>query len=128
VTSCQFKQYCHKLKRKEKSYWNLKQPWKQELDSYKIDQFKSISLSGRIYLLNIPQGRMRILYRRIHNYSSIEENNFLKDRGMFGPYSTSVAPLLLLLCHVVPILLLLCPIEANYCYCCALTLLLICRF
>ena len=120
MTSCQFKQYCHKLKRKEKSYWNLKQPWKQELDSYKIDQFKSISLSGRIYLLNIPQGRMRILYRRIHNYSSIEENNFLKDRGMFGPYSTSVAPLIVIVVpcspHIVIIvphrsqlLLLLCP-------------------
>ena len=31
-----------------KSYWNLKQSWKKELDNYEINQFHSISSSGRI--------------------------------------------------------------------------------
>ena len=38
----QFKQYFQNLMRKEKTYWNLKQSWKQELDNYEIDQFQSI--------------------------------------------------------------------------------------
>ena len=53
---------------------------------------------------------------------------------MLGLYTTSVTPycyyttpLLYCCAHVVPILLLLCPIEAHYCYYCALTLLLLCR-
>ena len=29
---------------------------------------------------------MRILYRSIQNYSSIEDNTFLKERGKLGPY------------------------------------------
>ena len=64
----------------EKLYWSLKQSQKQELDSYKIDQFQSISSSGRTYPLNILHGRMRILYRSIESYSSIEGNTFLKER------------------------------------------------
>jgi len=35
---------------------------------------------------------MIILYVSIQNYSSIEDNTFLKERGMLGPYTTSVAP------------------------------------
>jgi len=72
----QFKQYCWNLKRKEKSYWNLEQSQKQEPDSYEIDQFQSISSSGRTYPLKIPLGGTRILYRSINNYSSIKENTF----------------------------------------------------
>jgi hypothetical protein len=94
VTSSQFKQYFQNLTKKEKSYLSLKQSQKQEPESnYKIDQFQSISLSGRTYPLKIPHGRMRILYRSIQNYSSIEDNTFLKERGMLGPYNTSVYPL-----------------------------------
>jgi len=55
-----------------------------------------------------------------------------RDR-VLGPYTTSVTlivistpPLLYCCAHVVPILLLLFPIEAHYCYYCALTLLLLC--
>ena len=76
VKNFQFKQYCRNLMRKEKSYWNMKQPRKQELDSYKIDQFQSISSSGRTYPLKLPHGRTRILYRSIKNYSSVEDNAF----------------------------------------------------
>ena len=122
----QFKQYCQNLMRKEKSYWNLKQSKKQEFDSYEIDQFQSISSSGRTYPLKITNGRVRILNRSIQNYSSIEDNTFLKERGMLGRYTTSVTPyyyyynpLIILLCpsspHIViivphrsPLLLLLC--------------------
>jgi len=64
------------LTRTEKSYWNLKKSQKQEIDSYEIDQFQSISSSGRTYPLEIPHGRMRILYRSIQNYSSVEDNTF----------------------------------------------------
>jgi len=58
-----------------------------------MDQFQSISSSGRTYLLKIPHGRMIILYRSIQNYSSIEENTFLKERGMLGPYNISDSPI-----------------------------------
>ena len=40
---------------------------------------------------------MKILYKNIQNYSSVEYNTFSKERGMWGPYNTSVAPVLLLL-------------------------------
>ena len=72
----QFKQYCEKLKRKEKPYWNLEKSHKQEPFSYEIDQFQSISSSGRIYRVKIPHGRTIILYRSIKNYSSVEDKNF----------------------------------------------------
>jgi len=78
--------------RNEKSYWNLKQSRKQELDNYEINQFQSISSSGRTYPLKIPHGRMIILYKSIQNYSSIEHNTFLEERGMLVPYNTSVTP------------------------------------
>jgi len=60
----------------EKSYWSLEQSQKQEPDIYEIDQFQSISSSGRTYPLNIPHGRTNILYKCIKNYSSIEDNTF----------------------------------------------------
>jgi len=102
--------------RNEKSYWNLKQSKKQELDSYKIDQFQSIPSSGRTYMLKIPHGRMRILYRSIQNYSSVEDNTFLKERGMLGPYNTSDSPItifivsliVIIVPHRIPLLLFLC--------------------
>ena len=64
----------------------------KELDKYKIDQFQSISSSGRTYTLKILHGRMRILYRSTQSYSSVEDNTFLKERGMLGPYITSIVP------------------------------------
>ena len=120
MTRFKFKQLFQNLTKNEKSYLIMMQSWKQEPDIYGIDQFESISLSGRTYLQNIPHGRMRILYRSIHNYSSIEENTFLKERGMLGSYISSVFPLLLFLCpcsphiiigvtHRIPLLLLLFP-------------------
>ena len=81
-----------KLDEEGKPYWNLKQSWKQELDNYEIDQFQSISASGRTYPLKIPRGRMRILYISIQNYSSLEDNTLFKERGMLGPYISSVVP------------------------------------
>ena len=65
---------------------------KQELDSYEIDQFQSISSSGRTFPLKILHGRVRILYKSTKSYSSVEDNTFLKDRGMLGPYITSIVP------------------------------------
>ena len=136
MTTSQFKQYFQNSTVKEKSYWNLKQSQKQELENYGIDQFQSISSRGRTYLLKIPHGKMRILYRSIQNYSSVEENTFLEERGIFGPYNTSLfpyyyyfhcTPYCYCCAHVVPILLLLCPIEAHYYYCFSLTLLLLCQ-
>ena len=67
-----------------KLYWNQKQSQKQELDSCEIDQFQSILSSGRTYLLKIPHGRMRILYKSIQNYSSVEENTFFEGEGHVG--------------------------------------------
>jgi len=72
----QFKQYFQKLKRKEKSYWNLEHSQKQEPDSYEIDQFQSISSCEKTYPLKIPHGRKRILYISIKNYSSVKDNAF----------------------------------------------------
>lgn len=107
MTSFEFKQYFQNLTRKDTSYWNLNKAVKQELDIYEINKFQSISWSGRTYPLNIPHGRMIILYRSIHNYLSIEDNTFLKERGMWGPYNTSAFPYYY--CHCSPLLLLLCP-------------------
>jgi len=42
--------------------------------------------------------------KRFHNYLIFEDNTFLKQIGMLGPYNTSVAS----------ILLFLCPIKAHY--------------
>ena len=81
-----------KLDEEGKPYWNLKQSWKQELDNYEIDQFQSISSNGRTYPLKILHGRMRSLYRSTQSYSSIEDNTFLRERGMLGPYITILAP------------------------------------
>ena len=96
--------------RKEKSYWSLKRSQKQGLDSYKIDQFQSISSSGRTYPLKILHGRVIILYRSTQSYSIIEDTTFLKDRGMLGPYITSLVPY----CYQCsPLLLLLYPCNPN---------------
>ena len=103
----QFKQCFQNLMRKEKPYWNRKQSQKQEPDSYEIDQFQSISSSERTYPLIISHGRMKILYQSIQKYSSVEDTSFLKQRGMLGPYNTSVIPYYY--CHCSPLLLLLCP-------------------
>ena len=64
----------------------------KQLDSYEINQFQSISSSEIFYPLKIPHGRMGILYISIQNYSSIEDNTFLKERGMLCPYITSIVP------------------------------------
>ena len=95
--------------RKEKSYWNLKQSKKQELDSYEIDQFQSISSSGRTYLLKIPHGRMRISYRSTQNYSSFGDNTFFKERGMLGPYNISDPPITIVVVSLIVIIMPYCP-------------------
>ena len=101
---------------KEKLYCNRKQSQKQELDNYEIDQFQSILSSGTTYLLKIPHGRMRILYKSIQNYSNIEDNTFLKERGMLGPYNTSDYQITIVVVPLVNIVVLLLP---RYCYYCA---------
>ena len=53
---------------------------------------------------------MRILYKSIQSYSSVEENTFFKDMGMLGPYITSIVPYC---CSVVPLLLLLYPCSPH---------------
>ena len=50
------------------------------------------SFQCNTYPLRILHGRMRILYRSTRSYSSVEDNTFLKERGMLGPYITSIAP------------------------------------
>ena len=45
--------------------------WKQELDSYEIDQFQSISSNGRTYPLKILYGMMGILYKSTQSYSTL---------------------------------------------------------
>ena len=110
MTIFQFKQCFHNLTKKEKSYLSMKQSQKQESDSYGIDKFQSISLSGRTYLLKIPHGRMRILYISIQNYLSIEDNTILKERGMLGHYKYQCIPLIV---NIVPM-------QTPYFYCCAL--------
>ena len=125
--------------KKEKSYWNLKKSWKQEPDRYEIDQFQSISLMEELTSKRFHMGGWEFYTK------ALRKTLLLKERGMLGPYNTSVflivisvSPLLLLLCpieayysliviSVAPLLLLLCPIKAHYCYCCVLTLLFLCR-
>jgi hypothetical protein len=53
--------------RKEKSYWSLKPSLTQEFTNRGIDPFQSISLTGGNFLLNIPLGKMIILYISIQN-------------------------------------------------------------
>jgi len=79
---------------------------KEELNHDEIDQFKSISSSGRPYPLKIPHARLRILYRSIHNYSSIEENTFLKERVLLGTCNTSV---FLYHCYYNPLIVIVVP-------------------
>jgi len=112
------------LTRKEKSYWNWEQSQKQEPDSYEIDQFWSISSSGRTNPLMIPHGGIRILYRSIQNYSSIEDNAFRKERGILGPYNTSDSPITIV---IVSLIVIIVPLLSPYCYYCALMLLLLCQ-
>jgi len=101
------------LTRKEKSYWNSKQSKKQELDSYEIDQFWSISSSGRTYPFNITHGRIIILYISIQKYSSIEENDFRNERGMLGPYNTSDSPITI---FIVSLIVIIVPLLLPYYY------------
>ena len=110
--------------RKEKSYWNLKQSRKQELDNYEIDQFQSISSNGRTYPLKILHEKMRILYKSTQSYSRIEDNTFLKERGMLGPYITCIVPYYSL-CN--PLIVIIVPLQPPFCYYCALKLLLLGR-
>ena len=67
---------------------------------------------------NLPlknlHGRMRILYKSIRSYSSVEDNTFLKERGMLGPYITTIVPY----CYY-------CTLVTPFCYYCALKLLLL---
>jgi len=46
---------------------------------------------------------MRILYRSIQNYSSVEDNTFLKERGMLGPYNTIDAPITIVVVSLINI-------------------------
>jgi len=56
---------------------------------------------------------MRILYRSIHNYSSIEDSTFLKERGMLGPYNTSDYPIIIVVISLINIVV---PLLSPYCY------------
>jgi len=56
---------------------------------------------------------MRILYRSIQNYSSVEDNTFLKERGMLGPYNTSDAPTTIIVVSLINIVV---PLLSPYCY------------
>jgi len=59
---------------------------------------------------------MRILCRSIQNYSSVEDNTFLKERGMLGPYNTSDYPITIV---VIPLIYIVVPLLPPYCYFCA---------
>jgi len=72
--------------------------------------------SGRTYPLRIAHGRMRILYRSIQNYSSVEENNFLKERGMLDPYNITDSPITIV---IVALIVIVVPLLSPYCYYCA---------
>ena len=73
-----------KLDKEGKIILELEAITKQELNNYEIDQFWSILSSGRTYPLKIPHGRMRILYKSIQNYSSVEDNTFFEGEGHVG--------------------------------------------
>ena len=124
--------------------WNIKEQWKKNMQRYrdtwiglrpgkillygkplqiifflyrhKINQFWSISSSGRTYPLKIPHGRVRILYKSIHNYSSIQDNTFLKERGMLGSYNTSDYPITIVVVSLINIVV---PLLSPYFYYCA---------
>ena len=59
---------------------------------------------------------MRILCISIQNYSSVEDNTFLKERGMLGPYNTSDYPITIV---VIPLIYIVVPLLPPYCYLCA---------
>ena len=48
-------------------------------------QTESISLNGGNYRLEIPLGKMSLLYRSIQSYPSVADNTCLKGRGMLSP-------------------------------------------
>ena len=54
---------------------------------------------------------MKILYRSIQNYLSVEDNTFLKDRGMLGPYTTHATPILLLCAPYKPTTIIVVPLH-----------------
>ena len=47
-------------------------------------------IKWQTYPLKILHGRMRILYKSKQSYSSVEDNTFLKERGMLIPYINNV--------------------------------------
>ena len=63
-------------------------------------------------MLKIPHRRMEILYRSIQNYSSIEDNTFLKERRILGPIV--LVYLIIFIVSVAPLLLLLCPCSPHF--------------
>jgi len=65
--------------------------------------------------VKIPYGRMRILYRSIQNYSRVEDNTFLKERGMLGPYNTSDYPITIVVIPLINIVEPLLPPSFYYC-------------
>jgi len=121
--------------------WNIKEQWKKNmqryrdtriglrpgkiplwgkplqiiffLDRHQINQFWSISSSGRTYRVKIRHGRMRILYRSIQNYSSVDDNAFQKERGMLGPYSISDSTITIV---IVSLIVIIVPLLSPYCY------------
>ena len=111
----QFKQYCQKLKRKEKSYWNLEQSQKQEPNNYEIDQFQSISSSGRTYPLKIPHGRTRIYTKSSRTTQALRTTHFEGEGNVRSLYY-QCNPLLLL---VEPPYYIDIPMQCPYCYYCA---------
>ena len=58
----------------------------------RICQLRNRSISK--YLIKWKNLPLKI--RSIHNYSSVEDNTFLKERGMLSPYTTHAPPIFLL--------------------------------
>ncbi len=56
---------------------------------------------------------MRILYKSIQNYWSIEDNTFWKERDMLGPYNTSDSPITIV---IVSLIVIIFPLLSPYCY------------
>jgi hypothetical protein len=62
----------------------------ESITDTRIRQLRNRSISeylinGGNYQLNIPLGKMIILYRSIHIYSRVADNTCLKGRGMLSP-------------------------------------------
>ena len=59
---------------------------------------------------------MIILWKFIQNYSSSKDTDFLKERGMLGPYNTSSSPITIVFVSLIVIIV---PLLSPYCYYCA---------